>query len=86
LHIARTPYAQEIEVRGDIRTTVEYLVQLLETPAFKENTIDTSWLDGLIREKSVRGMAWRGGSWRGRGARPISLFGAHTLSSRLPPC
>lgn len=45
---------KEIEVRGDIRTTVEYLVQLLETPAFKQNTIDTSWLDGLIREKSVK--------------------------------
>jgi hypothetical protein len=28
-------------------------VQLLETPAFKENTIDTSWLDGLIKEKAV---------------------------------
>lgn len=44
---------KELEVRGDIRTTVEYLVQLLETKAFKENTIDTSWLDGLIREKAV---------------------------------
>jgi acetyl-CoA carboxylase/biotin carboxylase 1 len=44
---------KEIEVRGEIRTTVEYLVQLLETEAFKQNTIDTSWLDGLIREKSV---------------------------------
>jgi len=45
---------KEIEVRGEIRTTVEYLVQLLEMDAFKENTIDTSWLDGLIREKSVQ--------------------------------
>jgi len=44
---------KEIEVRGEIRTTVEYLVQLLETKEFKENTIDTSWLDGLIKEKSV---------------------------------
>ncbi|CAJ1961615.1 unnamed protein product [Cylindrotheca closterium] len=45
---------KEIEVRGEIRTTVEYLVQLLETPAFIDNTIDTSWLDGIIREKSVK--------------------------------
>jgi acetyl-CoA carboxylase/biotin carboxylase 1 len=45
---------KEIEVRGDIRTTVEYLVQLLETEAFKKNTIDTSWLDGIIKEKSVK--------------------------------
>ena len=45
---------KEIEVRGEIRTTVEYLVQLLETKEFIENTIDTSWLDGLIKEKSVK--------------------------------
>ena len=45
---------KEIEVRGEIRTTVEYLVQLLETKEFIENTIDTSWLDGLIREKAVQ--------------------------------
>ena len=44
---------KEIDVRGEIRTTVEYLVQLLETPEFKENTIDTAWLDGIIKEKSV---------------------------------
>jgi len=44
---------KEIEVRGEIRNSVEYLVQLLETKAFKENTIDTAWLDGLIKEKSV---------------------------------
>jgi acetyl-CoA carboxylase/biotin carboxylase 1 len=34
---------KEIDVRGDIRTTVEYLIKLLETPEFKANTIDTSW-------------------------------------------
>jgi acetyl-CoA carboxylase/biotin carboxylase 1 len=44
---------KEIDVRGDVRTTVEYLIKLLETNEFKENTIDTSWLDGLIREKAV---------------------------------
>lgn len=44
---------KEMEVRGDIRNSVEYLVKLLETEAFKKNNIDTSWLDGIIREKSV---------------------------------
>jgi acetyl-CoA carboxylase/biotin carboxylase 1 len=44
---------KEMEVRGDIRNSVEYLVKLLETDDFKANTIDTSWLDGIIREKSV---------------------------------
>jgi acetyl-CoA carboxylase/biotin carboxylase 1 len=42
-----------IDVRGDIRTTVEYLIKLLETKEFKENTIDTSWLDNIIKQKSV---------------------------------
>jgi acetyl-CoA carboxylase/biotin carboxylase 1 len=41
------------DVRGDIRTTVEYLIKLLETKEFKENTIDTSWLDNIIRQKAV---------------------------------
>ena len=45
---------KEIEVRGEIRTTVEYLVQLLETKEFIENTIDTSWLDGIIKAQSVK--------------------------------
>ena len=40
-------------VRGEIRTAVEYLVQLLETDEFKDNTIDTSWLDGLIAKKEI---------------------------------
>jgi len=44
---------KQIEVRGEIRTTVEYLVQLLETDDFKQNTIDTAWLDGLLKDKSV---------------------------------
>ncbi len=44
---------KEVEVRGDIRNSVEYLVKLLETEDFKQNTIDTSWLDGIIREKTV---------------------------------
>ncbi len=44
---------KEMEVRGDIRDSVEYLVQLLETDHFKQNTIDTSWLDGNIKDKSI---------------------------------
>jgi len=44
---------KEIEVRGEIRTTVEYLVQLLETDDFKQNTIDTAWLDGILSEQTV---------------------------------
>lgn len=39
---------KELSIRGDFRTTVEYLIKLLETPAFEENTITTGWLDELI--------------------------------------
>ena len=37
-------------VVGEIRNPIEYLVELAETQEFKDNTIDTAWLDGLIAE------------------------------------
>lgn len=42
---------KELSIRGDFRTTVEYLITLLETKTFQENTIDTAWLDILISER-----------------------------------
>lgn len=42
---------KELLIRGDFRTTVEYLIKLLETPAFEDNTITTGWLDELITKK-----------------------------------
>ena len=42
---------KELSIRGDFRTTVEYLIKLLETDHFQNNTIDTGWLDKLIVEK-----------------------------------
>eukprot|EP00124_Ichthyophonus_hoferi_P006337 Ihof_evm1s1438 gene=Ihof_evmTU1s1438 len=42
---------REISIRGDIRTTIEYLIKLLETKEFKGNNYNTAWLDGLIRMK-----------------------------------
>ena len=42
---------KELSIRGDFRTTVEYLIKLLETPAFEDNTITTSWLDELISKR-----------------------------------
>lgn len=42
---------KELSIRGDFRTTVEYLIKLLETPAFEENAITTGWLDELISKK-----------------------------------
>ncbi|XP_065669761.1 acetyl-CoA carboxylase isoform X2 [Hydra vulgaris] len=42
---------KELSIRGDFRTTVEYLIQLLETDEFKRNKLDTGWLDKRIADK-----------------------------------
>ncbi|XP_047552330.1 acetyl-CoA carboxylase 2 isoform X3 [Lutra lutra] len=42
---------KELSIRGDFRTTVEYLINLLETEHYQNNDIDTGWLDHLIAEK-----------------------------------
>uniref|UniRef100_UPI00358EE22F acetyl-CoA carboxylase-like isoform X2 n=1 Tax=Myxine glutinosa TaxID=7769 RepID=UPI00358EE22F len=42
---------KELSIRGDFRTTVEYLIRVLETDSFQQNNIDTDWLDRLISEK-----------------------------------
>lgn len=42
---------KELSIRGDIRTTVEYLIKLLEMDDFRSNRINTAWLDSLIAEK-----------------------------------
>ncbi|ODV62628.1 acetyl-CoA carboxylase ACC1 [Ascoidea rubescens DSM 1968] len=42
---------KELSIRGDFRTTVEYLIKLLETSDFEDNTITTGWLDELISKK-----------------------------------
>lgn len=42
---------KELSIRGDFRTTVEYLINLLETENFQSNDIDTGWLDHLIAQK-----------------------------------
>lgn len=45
---------KNISIVGEIRNPTEYLVELAETEDFKNNTIDTAWLDKLIAEKSVK--------------------------------
>lgn len=42
---------KELSIRGDFKTTIEYLIKLLETEAFEDNTITTGWLDELISKK-----------------------------------
>lgn len=42
---------KELSIRGDFRTTVEYIIRLLETQEFENNTINTGWLDMLISKR-----------------------------------
>jgi biotin carboxylase/acetyl-CoA carboxylase carboxyltransferase component len=44
---------KSVEIRGAIRNPVEYLVELLESDAFKQNEIHTGWLDGILKAKSI---------------------------------
>eukprot|EP01041_Mallomonas_annulata_P000604 gene604-1167_t len=43
---------KELEIRGEIRTTMEYIVNLMQSEDFICNRIDTAWLDGLISTRS----------------------------------
>lgn len=46
---------KELSIRGDIHTTVEYIVTMMESDDFKYNRIHTAWLDERIaRHKEVR--------------------------------
>lgn len=40
---------REFSIRGEIRTTIEYLLQLIQNEEYVQNAINTSWLDGLIQ-------------------------------------
>ena len=42
---------KELSIRGDFRTTVEYLIKLLETEKFLKNNVDTGWLDRMIADR-----------------------------------
>ncbi|XP_065065476.1 acetyl-CoA carboxylase-like isoform X2 [Rhopilema esculentum] len=41
---------KELSIRGDFRTTVQFLVHIMESDVFLKNRIDTAWLDNLIAE------------------------------------
>lgn len=41
---------KELSIRGEFRTNVEYLIQLLQRPEFIDNSLNTDWLDRLIVE------------------------------------
>ena len=39
----------DLSIRGEIRTTIEYLRDLIEVPDYKANRFDTTWLDARIK-------------------------------------
>lgn len=41
---------KELSIRGEIRTTVEYLNRILETDDFKNNHITTTWLEQVMAQ------------------------------------
>lgn len=44
---------KELSIRGEIRTTVEYLRTILETEDFRKNHITTSWLEKIMVRPDV---------------------------------
>ncbi|CAG8472312.1 12933_t:CDS:2 [Cetraspora pellucida] len=44
---------KELSIRGDFRTTIEYLIKLLETQTFEENNFTIDWLDMLISNENL---------------------------------
>lgn len=44
---------RNLMICGEIRTSTSYVLKLLQTPAFSDGNINTSWLDRLLSQKSV---------------------------------
>jgi len=74
---------KELSIRGDFRTTVEYLIKLLETESFRNNDIDTAWLDHLIAEKVQVGPAHIAGEMSQINRNSVLLF-AHVKLTLKP--
>lgn len=43
---------KELQIRGAIDTTVEYIIKMMQSTDFIENKIDTAWLDGRIADSA----------------------------------
>ena len=39
---------REVRIRGEIRTTTDYVCDMIQTPDFVGNNIHTGWLDNRI--------------------------------------
>lgn len=52
---------KEIKVRGEIRTIVDYAVEMIQSPEFVGNQIHTGWLDHRVAthvRPAVSKLAW----------------------------
>jgi acetyl-CoA carboxylase/biotin carboxylase 1 len=65
---------KELTIRGEIRTTVEYIIKLLQSEDFVNNKLDTTWLDGRI-ERHVEISAVENGKYC-PAAQLVALCGA----------
>jgi acetyl-CoA carboxylase/biotin carboxylase 1 len=45
---------KELSIRGDIRTTIEYLPKVLETADFRNNNVNTTWLERVMALQAVQ--------------------------------
>lgn len=50
---------KELEIRGVLRTTVEYVIRLMQTEDYINNRIDTTWLDHRIANHSAHELEYR---------------------------
>ncbi|AYU81515.1 acetyl-CoA carboxylase, putative [Leishmania donovani] len=48
---------RKLVVRGEIRTSTSYAMELLETSAFRDCDVSTAWLDGMIAKKAAEAPA-----------------------------
>lgn len=49
---------KEVKIRGEIRTTIDYCVEMIQSPDFVGNNIHTGWLDSRIASHVRRHAFW----------------------------
>jgi len=76
---------KEVKIRGEIRTIVDYAVEMIQSGDFVNNNIHTGWLDARIAQH-VRARRPAGCTARRRGARrPGARHGRQRVRRRRAP-
>ncbi|KAM0865439.1 hypothetical protein ACQ4PT_043269 [Festuca glaucescens] len=84
---------KEIQIRGEIRTNVDYTVDLLKTAEYQENKIHTGWLDSRIAmhvraERPPWYLSVVGGALyeaSSRSSRVVSDYVGYLSKGQIPP-